>query len=789
MRTVYDSRSGLPTLLVGALGITGVATIGWAVARTLVPQGGDRAEGEHVAREVAPAPPPLARAPHADPFAPPGSVAVAEIVEHVAPVAAPAPPVEVAIDAAPPLPSKEGSTLEDDESDGADAPPTGPRTFAPSPRVRGAAPTDGVAALVATRGRTSSANERARSIARTTALRHFAQDPSSSAHRSPSAVASSPTAFAGSSPNPAVVADPSTGLEIPGVDAPEDGMPALGGFPLSDAGVLEPEDRSLLFVWDLSIATDAERTRELLDFAILHRFSALAIDATAIGYGDATVTGRVGALTSEARQRGIESFALIGYPWFAVSSAAQLPGQPTHSGEGLAMIETIVATGLFDGLVEDSHPYGVEYDEDGSTRNWLFDEPDRAAADLAAYLDAAQVLLGDLELLKTTPFWYDSDERLVDVRDASGASLGTVAHVVADHADTAVVLAYRDALDGPNGLLELAAGEVEIGPAIVAVECGDLGGALDFLTYHEEGFDRLTSDLDAVRAVLGASEGFRGVGVHHYEPFVAMSGALHREHFFGFEGIDAVSLARLSVVDSYDSRVGSYGNQLGYVADLGRFVSGDEAAVLSNGAVEMASRAVLAGDLRALDLGALRIDEGARVTGETAGLVRELLPPGLEGGDASGADDLRLERRQRLTIGGDQAVGFLDLQAASRLTIVGPARIVVRAAELQFGAAIAVDASFGPVEIHVVEDLTLREFSAIAATDASPASVRLTLGGALLHMRILSAIAADVVAPEATLRMEAYAHLYGRAQARELDVRDAAGLHLDRALFDVSPPR
>ena len=137
----------------------------------------------------------------------------------------------------------------------------------------------------------------------------------------------------------------------------------------------------------------------------------------------------------------------------------------------------------------------------------------------------------------------------------------------------------------------------------------------------------------------------------------------------------------------------------------------------------------------------------------------------------------------------EDPIGFLDLQAASRLTIVGPARVVVESADLQFGAAISVDASGGPVEIHVVGDLTLREFSSIAATDASPANVRLTLGGSSLYMRVLSAMAVDLVAPDATLRLDAYANLYGRASVRELDVNEAAGLHLDRALFDVAPPR
>ena len=208
MRTIYDSSSGLPTLFAGALGIAGLATIGWVLAHELGPDGAQPEERGSRVRTDDPTAPALETVRYADPFAPANSVAVVEIVERGAPVAAslaPPLPASLAIDAAPPLPSppKEDGDEEDDDEPAASelvASATMSVLAGGASSVR----THDVETLVATRGRTSSANERARSIARTTALRHFAQDPSSSAHRSPSAVAERPTAVKGQTPMEAV---------------------------------------------------------------------------------------------------------------------------------------------------------------------------------------------------------------------------------------------------------------------------------------------------------------------------------------------------------------------------------------------------------------------------------------------------------------------------------------------------------------------------------------------------------------------------------------------------------
>ncbi|MEM6568109.1 MAG: polymer-forming cytoskeletal protein [Planctomycetota bacterium] len=617
-------------------------------------------------------------------------------------------------------------------------------------------------ARVVTRGRTGALNVRARSIGHATAARELVRIAEVGATSGSVATPLSSTA---------PLADASDAI----LSTPA--AVASGGLP--------PVGRSLLFVWNSAdLADPAERTA-LIDFALDEGIDTIALDATAVGYGLPDALDVQSAFSTEARAAGLRVHALIGYPWFTVGPGAGLPGQPTSYDEGLAMIETIVATGLFDGVVDDSQPYGVQYYVDRELQNWLFDEPDRAAADMTAYLGGARVLLGDLELVKTCPFWYDSDARLLDVRDAAGEPLGTFADVVAAQVDLTLVMAYRDTLDGPNGILELVSGEADRGPMIVSVETSDLGSALDFLTYFEEGYDVLAADLERVASELAGTPGYRGASVHHYEPLRLLASASEREAVFGLVGVDRVRLDGTALVDSYDSRVGAYDDQVGYDPLLDRFLGGGEGRVLSNKRVQLRGTSVVHGDVDLGEMRRLRIDAGATVTGE----VRELSPlvelPGVDTTPVDSTVRYRVKRGQSQRLVGDQTFDRMIVQRDATLVIEGPAVVRVNRLNVGRGGSFLVDVSRGPVELVAIRTLQLRDAARMETVVGSPADVRFVYAGKNLRLRSGATMHADVLAPRANVRLDGGAHFYGRAVARRLTLKSGSGAHLDRALLDV----
>ncbi|MEM9799703.1 MAG: hypothetical protein AAGA20_05200 [Planctomycetota bacterium] len=592
------------------------------------------------------------------------------------------------------------------------------------------------------------ANVRARSIARTTAVRAIARATSSPV-APPVAAMSAPVALATNGSQTSV-----------------DDVPEIAVFEAPEAF-----DRSILFVWSTAGLADADERAALISFAMDEGFDGLAVEATAVGYGSLEALDHHALLAADARASGIEVYALIGYPWFTVPADAGLPGQPTSSEEGLALIETLVASGVYDGLVEDSQPYGAEYDVDGQSTNWLFDETQRATDGLAAYLRAAKDRLGDLELIKTTPFWFDSDARL-----------GSLAEVVAEEIDLNLVLAYRDSLDGPNGILELVAGEAAMGPMVVAFETSDLGSALDFLTYHEEGYDTLVADRARLSNELSITPGFRGTAIHYYGAFKAMARTLEPEQPFGFFASRRIRTWDGATIDSYDSRIGDYSTQVGYDADLDRFVAGGDADLFTDHRVVLRGATVVNGDVHTGSLRRMRKDESVRIDGEVVELAEAVEVPSVELPPLESQERFRVRRDDRQTLVGDHEFDKIVVRKGGSLVIEGPATIRVRRFHISRGAAVVADVSGGPVEILISGNLTVRELSWMAPTDLVPGALTIRSTGRIVRIRDGAMLVADVLAPNGNVHVGRNAHFFGRSISHRLTVREEGGVHLDMAL-------
>ncbi|WP_145199646.1 hypothetical protein [Planctomycetes bacterium Poly30] len=691
-----------------------------------------------------------------------------------------------------PVPEDSGHETESrHESDSQETPSTksGPPKSAPEKRAQA-------------RDRMSAANQRARWIARevssqpiataAAAQRNDAREESQAQPRRGAGMGTSQTpgtepALAPWSRSNAGSPAAAAPRQVPSTAEPKNVDPGAPAPNISSSEVLDLGLRQLLFVWDSSVVLDEARSAELLAFAAQRGFDTLAVEATAVGYHDAAQTGAFERFTEDARGLGIETFALIGYPWFTVSAGASLPGQPTSSLEGLAVLETIVRTGFFDGIVDDSHPYGVEYESGGETRNWLFDEPAAAGLDLQAWLRSAKAVAGSLPLVKTTPFWFDSHPALQDIVDLDGQGFLTLAHLVAREVDATAVLAYRDDFNGPNGILELVSGEMTMGPAILTLETGDLGADLDYLTFHEEGLRPLEAMIERLSAELGTFWSFRGAGVHHYGPLDVMADELLSEESFGFVGFDSVAAQNGALIDAYDSSLGRYYDQMSYQSAIGTVAVLGQGAVVSNGDIKLSGGARVYGDARAGTAGSVTEGYGTVVTGEATRIASPLVPPAVERIDLVNDDEvsLRWNREERLA-GGAMHFKRIRLDGYAGLTIEGPADIVVDDLQLGTYAWIYFDVAEGPVTLTVNKKLELANYAWIAPTSLQARDLTIRYAASRrIQMNYGSRLLGDILAPKADIWLGSAAEIYGRAQAKSLDLQYAAELHLDLDLLRV----
>ena len=264
-----------------------------------------------------------------------------------------------------------------------------------------------------------------------------------------------------------------------------------------------------LFVWDSAVTATPAARRALVDFALERGIGRLFLDASAVGYRQSGAIEEHTALADEVHAAGIELFAAGGYPWWGVSDTAALPSQPTGHGEGWDFYEAIATSGVpYDGVLDDTEPYLAAPDD------WQARTAERAQ-DYLDFLHGVRARTGALPLFATIPFWYDQDPAYDLALDGEQAPRPLNAHV-AGIADGVVVMAYRDFARGAGGILEHTAGELALGPTVIAVETTYLGDdpVSDKLSFWQEGEAYMESELALVSRDLRREPNLAGFAIH-----------------------------------------------------------------------------------------------------------------------------------------------------------------------------------------------------------------------------------------------------------------------------------
>jgi hypothetical protein len=245
-----------------------------------------------------------------------------------------------------------------------------------------------------------------------------------------------------------------------------------------------------------------------------------------------------------------------------------------------------------------------------------------------------------------------------------------------------------------------------------------------------------------------------------------------------FSGAD-LALASGVAVDSFDSSLGPYGEQLGTPTNA-------RALVGSNGDVTLASGSAVQGDVQFGPTGTLALAPEASLSGTSA--------PRPELAELPAIDVPEVEMRPRPPRSLDPSqvippgtVGYERLEVGRNSTLVlqGPLELVVGALVLRRGAELAFETGGGPVELFVTKELAMDAGSSVATSSAVPSDVLLLLAlpqGASAALAARSVFHGFVYAPGATLSVSSSFEVFGGIACEELRLAQGARVHFDLAL-------
>jgi len=263
-------------------------------------------------------------------------------------------------------------------------------------------------------------------------------------------------------------------------------------------GFSKPEDtRKATWIWQAErIETESE---QLIAFAKKNRINVMYLHV------DMTIPeASYRHFLKQAGQAGVEVHGLAGHPLWALREYRDKMMKLTEWVS--AYNQYSAADERFKGLHLDVEPYVLtdwEDDQPSIIRSWT--------ANMSDWLNAVKSR-SDLELSVDMPVWFDS----ITVPDAQETSLS---EWIIRRFDHVTLMAYRQQIEGGNGILELVQNEMEIAdrvgtPIWIGVNTKPMKEA--HTTFYDAGVQEMESVLNQVQERLRHHSSFTGVAIHDY---------------------------------------------------------------------------------------------------------------------------------------------------------------------------------------------------------------------------------------------------------------------------------
>jgi hypothetical protein len=245
-----------------------------------------------------------------------------------------------------------------------------------------------------------------------------------------------------------------------------------------------------------------------------------------------------------------------------------------------------------------------------------------------------------------------------------------------------------------------------------------------------------------------------------------------------------ITLGAGSVVDGYDSTLGTYSSQSD---KSGASIASNEGITVT-GTLLMPT--TIDGDATPGPEAELIKSGNVTVTGSQARAFEHLALPAVE------VPEFSLEAAQDqsspypLVIPpGKAGLEGLTIRSGSQVILQGPAIVVLGSLLLESTAQLEFDTSGGPIELYVTDSLVASARSILSTPSADPSQVLIQVPGATsaaVQLRAQGSFHGIVYAPETQVVLGATMNFHGSLVADALTLNGAAKLHFDRHLAELS---
>jgi len=256
---------------------------------------------------------------------------------------------------------------------------------------------------------------------------------------------------------------------------------------------------------------------------------------------------------------------------------------------------------------------------------------------------------------------------------------------------------------------------------------------------------------------------------------------------FGIFSDQDVHVGSGALLDSYDSSQGPYvAPSNGNSKKQPTQASPSAAACLSsNGSITLGGSpgAVVLGNAQPGPEGSVTIGRDAQVYGSQAPALELRSLPALQVEAPQMAQDYDCQGPGTgLLASGNYQFNEWNLHQGVRLTVRGPAQIVVDRLFLQDNASLDLDTSEGAIAIWVRSEFVAEAGTSLHTTDEATDRFSLMIAASQVQLSASGTLRGLVYAPEADLQWPGGLELFGSVAAKSLAIGANAKLHYDRAL-------
>ncbi len=263
----------------------------------------------------------------------------------------------------------------------------------------------------------------------------------------------------------------------------------------------------------------------------------------------------------------------------------------------------------------------------------------------------------------------------------------------------------------------------------------------------------------------------------------------------GFFGDQGITVQAGALIDSYDSRAGTYASQA--PAALMNALAGKGAKVGGNSDITvqgtLSKPTSILGSVNPGPAGTVFRSGMAFVMGSMAPNTSTVAFPAVQVPPLPVSGDRTVTAANELLSTG--TYGMRRLRVRGSLTIQGPTVVVVDELRLDPGAALAFDATNGPVRMFVVSGMKLANGSTLNTTATDPLGASIQVAGTApldldgdgvldspVHIMSTGSFFGSIYAPGAAVSVPAGFIAYGAVVAKNLTIQTGGKLHFDRAL-------